>query len=280
MGGHKAIRGAHRAWLLQRIRAGDFTLRGLVAELAEHGLKVDYRSVWSFVHAEKLSFKKTVVAGERERPDVARRRAQWIKYQPRIEPERLMFIDETWTKTNMAPLRGWGPRGSRVLAKVPHGHWETTTFLAALRHDRIDAPWLLDGPIDGESFAIYVEQVLCLTLHPGDIVVMDNLGSHKGGRVAPADPRHRRQALLPAEILPGPKPDRAALCQAQALPAQRRRPYSRGRLLRNRRDPRQLHSPGMRCLLRELRLCTNVTTSRSSFAAGTAPTDDVQVGTA
>ena len=63
-----------------------------------------------------------------------------------------MFIDETWTKTNMAPLRGWGPRGSRVLAKVPHGHWETTTFLAALRHDRIDAPWLLDGPIDGEGF--------------------------------------------------------------------------------------------------------------------------------
>jgi putative transposase len=124
-----------------------------------------------------------VVAGERERPDVARRRAQWIKYQRQIEPERLVFIDETWTKTNMAPLRGWGPRGSRVLAKVPHGHWETTTFLAALRHDRIDAPWLLDGPIDGESFAIYVEQVLCPTLRPGDIVVMDNLGSHKGGRV-------------------------------------------------------------------------------------------------
>jgi transposase len=124
-----------------------------------------------------------VVAGERERPDVARRRAQWTKYQRQIEPERLVFIDETWTKTNMAPLRGWGPRGSRLVAQVPHGHWETTTFLAALRHDRIEAPWLLDGPIDGESFAIYVERVLCPTLRPGDIVVMDNLGSHKGGRV-------------------------------------------------------------------------------------------------
>ena len=95
----------------------------------------------------------------------------------------MVFIDETWTKTNMAPLRGWGPRGSRLLAKVPHGHWTTTTFLAALRHDRIDAPWLLDGPIDGESFATYVEQVLCPTLRPGDIVVMDNLGSHKSDRV-------------------------------------------------------------------------------------------------
>jgi transposase len=121
-----------------------------------------------------------VVAGERQRPDVARRRAQWVKYQDRVDPSRLVFIDETWTKTNMAPLRGWAPRGSRLIAQVPHGHWHTTTFLAALRHDRIEAPWLLEGPIDGESFTIYVEKVLLLTLRPGDIVIMDNLGSHKG----------------------------------------------------------------------------------------------------
>ena len=70
-----------------------------------------------------------------------------------------MFIDETWTKTNMATLRGWAPRGTRLTAKVPHGHWKTTTFLAALRHDRIDAPWLFDGPIDGGSFRTYVEKV-------------------------------------------------------------------------------------------------------------------------
>ena len=121
-----------------------------------------------------------MVAGERDRPDVARRRAQWTKYQDRIDPSRLVFIDETWTKTNMAPLRGWGPRGNRVIAKVPHGHWQTTTFLAALRHDRIDAPWLLEGPINGESFHLYVEKILVPTLRPGDIVIMDNLGSHKG----------------------------------------------------------------------------------------------------
>ena len=84
-----------------------------------------------------------------------------------------MFIDETWTKTNMATLRGWAPRGTRLTAKVPHGHWKTTTFLAALRHDRIEAPWVLDGPIDGESFTIYVEKVLLPTLKPGDIVIMD-----------------------------------------------------------------------------------------------------------
>jgi transposase len=114
---------------------------------------------------------------------VARRRAQWAKYQDRIEPERLVFIDETWTKTNMAPLRGWAPRGERLIGKAPHGHWKTATFLAALRHDRIEAPWLLDAPIDGETFRTYVEEVLVPTLRPGDIVVMDNLGSHKGAAV-------------------------------------------------------------------------------------------------
>jgi len=102
-----------------------------------------------------------------------------VKYRQRIDPSRLVFIDETWTKTNMAPLRGWAPRGQRIKATVPHGHWNTTTFLAALRHDRITAPWLLDGPINGESFQLYIEKVLAPTLQPGDIVIMDNLGSHK-----------------------------------------------------------------------------------------------------
>ena len=71
------------------------------------------------------------MAGERDRPDVARRRSQWAKYQDRVDAGRLVFIDETWTRTNMAPLRGWAPRGSRLVAKVPHGHWKTMAFLAA-----------------------------------------------------------------------------------------------------------------------------------------------------
>lgn len=117
---------------------------------------------------------------------MARRRAQWRRYQSRVDPERLVFIDETWAKTNMAPLRGWAPRGRRLEAKVPHGHWKTMTFLAALRHDRIDAPWVLEGPINGESFRIYVEKVLVPCLKPDDIVVMDNLGSHKSKAVRKA----------------------------------------------------------------------------------------------
>ena len=123
------------------------------------------------------------MAGEQDRPDVARRRQQWVKYQGRVDARSLVFLDETWTKTNMAPLRGWSPSSTRLKAKVPHGHWKTMTFLAALRHDRIEAPWLIDGPINGERFRLYLERVLLPTLKPGDILVMDNLGSHKGKAV-------------------------------------------------------------------------------------------------
>jgi transposase len=85
----------------------------------------------------------------------------------------------------MTPLRGWGPKGRRLVAKAPHGHWKTMTFIAALRCDRVDAPLVIDGPINGESFFAYVEQVLIPTLKQGDIVVLDNLGSHRGAGVRP-----------------------------------------------------------------------------------------------
>jgi putative transposase len=83
----------------------------------------------------------------------------------------------------MAPLRGWGPRGSRVVGKAPHGRWKTLTFLAALRSDRVEAPFLLVGPINGERFRLYVDEVLVPTLKPGDVVILDNLGSHKSKAV-------------------------------------------------------------------------------------------------
>jgi transposase len=121
-----------------------------------------------------------VHASEQDRPDVARRRRWWRRFQPKLDISRLVFIDETWTKTNMTRLRGWWRRGEPLLAKAPHGHWRTLTFIAALRCDAITAPCVLDGPINGESFHAYVEQILVPTLKPGDIVVLDNLGSHKG----------------------------------------------------------------------------------------------------
>ena len=121
-----------------------------------------------------------MLPAEQTRPDIARKRERWKAHQGRIDPKRLVFLDETWVKTNMAPLRGWGPRGQRRAGRVPHGHWKTLTFIAALRADRIDAPWVIDGPINGELFTVYVEKVLVPTLAPGDVVILDNLGSHKG----------------------------------------------------------------------------------------------------
>ena len=95
----------------------------------------------------------------------------------------LVFIDETWTKTNMAPLRGWAPRGQRLKAKVPHGRWQTMTFMAALRHDRVDAPWFIEGPINGEASFSTSRRFWCRPCSPGDIVIMDNLGCHKARAV-------------------------------------------------------------------------------------------------
>jgi transposase len=117
---------------------------------------------------------------EQDRPDIARKRTRWKARQGKIDASRLVFIDETWIKTNMAPLRGWGPRGQRLEASAPFGHWKTLTFIAALRQDRISAPLVIDGPINGELFTLYVEKVLAPTLAQGEVVIADNLGSHKG----------------------------------------------------------------------------------------------------
>ena len=117
---------------------------------------------------------------------MARRRASWKRFQDRLDPRHLVFVDETWAKTNMLRTHGRCRRGERLRAKAPHGHWKTMTFIAALRHDRIDAPCVIDGPINGVSFTAWVEQMLIPTLKPGDIVIMDNLGSHKGAAVRKA----------------------------------------------------------------------------------------------
>ena len=114
---------------------------------------------------------------------MAAARARWRRDQTRLDPRRLVFIDETWAKTNMARARGRCRRGARLIGRVPHGHWKTSTFVAGLRHDGITAPFVIDRPINGLIFRIYVERVLAPTLRPGDVVILDNLGSHKSAEV-------------------------------------------------------------------------------------------------
>ncbi len=91
----------------------------------------------------------------------------------------MVFIDETWAKTNMTRRYGRSKRGQRLVAHVPHGHWKTTTFIGALRAEGLTAPAVFDGAVNGESFLAFVEQVLVPTLRHGDIVILDNLPSHK-----------------------------------------------------------------------------------------------------
>jgi transposase len=149
--------------------------------------------------------KKTLIASEQERPAVARFRQRWKAHQHRIAPERLIFVDETWIKTNMTRVRGWSRRGTPLQAKVPGGHWKTLTFIGGLRHDAVVAPCGFDGPINGDAFTAWVEQCLVPVLKPRDVVVVDNLGSHKGERA-----RHAvRQAGAHLLFLPPYSPPRA-----------------------------------------------------------------------
>jgi transposase len=130
-------------------------------------------------HAQK----KTAHASEQNRPDILTQREAWFEGQPDLDPRKLVFIDETAATTKMARLYGRAPRGQRLRAGVPHGHWKTTTFVGALRLSGMTAPMLLDGPMTKAWFLAYVRQVLVPTLHPGDIVVLDNLAAHKGAAV-------------------------------------------------------------------------------------------------
>ncbi|MBI3865844.1 MAG: IS630 family transposase [Planctomycetia bacterium] len=129
--------------------------------------------------ARSVSKKKTLIASEQDRPDVVEQRAAWRASQELIDPAKVVFIDETWATTNMTRTYGRSELGTRLVDKTPCGRWETTTFLGALRAEGFIAPLTVDGGINGELFRAWVEQHLAPVLKIGDIVVMDNLSSHK-----------------------------------------------------------------------------------------------------
>jgi transposase len=117
---------------------------------------------------------------------VKQKRDKWRAGQPTLDPAQLVFVDETWASTNLTRTHGRCPVGQRLVMAVPHGHWQTTTFVAALRYDGLTAPTVVDGAMTGDLFVAYVEQQLVPTLRPGDIVVMDNLVCHKRAGVRAA----------------------------------------------------------------------------------------------
>lgn len=144
-------------------------------------------------------------------------RRVFIGRQPALDPERLVFLDETWATTNMTRRLGRCARGLRLLAPVPHGHWKTTTLIAGLRTTGITAPYVLDGPINGDFFRAYVEQILAPTLAPGDILILDNLPSHKVAGVREAVEARKARILYLPPYSPDLNPIEKAFAKLKTL---------------------------------------------------------------
>ena len=143
-------------------------------------LQTSIPNLWLALRELKITLKKkTLHAAERDRTDVAADRAIWNVFATGIDPRRLVFLDETFGTTAMTRLYGWGPIAERVHYPAPHGHWKTTTFVAAFRLGGLFAPLVVDGALNGELFAAYLRTQLAPQLRPGDILVMDNLPTHK-----------------------------------------------------------------------------------------------------
>src|SRR3954468_18942543 len=181
----------YQAFLIARVEAQpDITMPELARALqAECGVIASPASLSRVLCTAGFTYKKQLMATERERADVRERRREWIeKRQPRmrLQPARLVFIDETAVNTKMTRVRGRSRRGERLRAAAPFGRWGTQTFIAGLRCDGLTAPWVVDGAMDRTAFNAYVETQLAPTLQRGDVVIADNLSIHKSARAAKA----------------------------------------------------------------------------------------------
>lgn len=171
-----------RSWKCSR-RAGTWRSRSCGQSFAKRACPLVTARCGASSSGAFTRAKKTAHAAERERPDVLTRCEAWFEAQTDLDPARLVFVDESWASTNMARRYGRCPRGERLRMSVPHGHWKTTTLIVGLRLDGIAAPFVIDCPVNREVFETWVARVLAPDLRAGDVVIMDNLSSHKGPRV-------------------------------------------------------------------------------------------------
>ena len=211
-----------------------------------------------FLLADKLEWITRRLA---EAPDTTLRGLlRWKRHQGKIDASRLIFVDETWAKTNMTPIQGWCPRGERLIARVPHGHWKTLTFIAGLRPLR--PGWPGQRPqLPGVGRAIPGPNTASWR-HRG---AGQSRQSQKPGR-APGNPQRRRQFILSAALRPRPEPHRTGLRQSQNPAPQNRSPHGRRHLERHPKSPQRLRTSRMRQLPQKLRLCVNLKISDSSGA--------------
>ncbi|MFD1726849.1 IS630 family transposase [Rhizobium viscosum] len=197
----------------------DVTLDEMVERLSvERQVKISRSALGAWLRGHGWTFKKkTAHALEQDRPDVLKRRRVWFDGQLDLDPEKLIFIDETGLSTKMARLRGRALRGERCRAGVPHGHWKTTTFTGALRLSGMTAPFVYDGAMNGNVFLAYVEQVLVPTLEIEDVVIMDNLPAHKTAGVRDAIERAGAKLMFLPPYSPDFNPIENAFSKLKAM---------------------------------------------------------------
>lgn len=233
----------------------DISLEELRAGLAEIGLIVSVAGLHRFfVRRGDDAQKKTGHAIEQDRPDILKQRREWFEGQTDLEPERLVFIDETWAATNMTRSHGRSPKGERLRMGFPHGHRKTTTLVAGLRMTGMVAPMVLDGPINGDWFEAYVTQVLVPALRPGDVVIMDNLSSHKRASVRERIEAAGANPALPPAIQPRLQPDREGVLAPQGHAPKDRRANRQRPLGPDRQARRYIPARRVRQLLQLVRI--------------------------
>ena len=171
----------------------------------------------AFTGVRAGGLKKSLRAGEQERPDVAARRRYWRGFQRYIDIDSLVFIDETGLNTKMIRLYGWARGGQRCVGRVPHGHWRTSTFICGLRRQEIAAPFVVDRPMNADIFQTYIARVLGPELRPGDVVIMDNLAAHKRPNVQSALKRYGATALYLPPYSPDLNPIEMAFAKLKAI---------------------------------------------------------------
>ncbi len=262
---------AHLAVLLDWVEADpDITMPELPAKLAaEKKVTAHPASLSRVLLKAGLSFEKTLLASETEREDVRQAREEWKAHrQPRMRENihRLVFLDETGTTTKMTRLRGRARRGTRLKADAPFGHWATQTFIAGLRCDGLTAPWVIDHPMNRETYDTYVETQLAPTLRKGDVVILDNLASHKSAKAEAILEAAWRLVPLPAALQSRSQSDRNGLRQTQGPPAPDRRQDNRRPMEDHRRHLCSLLRPRVLELLPARRICARLIAQYSSPA--------------
>lgn len=206
------------------------------------GFTCTLKTLWCSLHEQGLTFKKkSLHASEQERPDVQKKRRSFRRKVKRIEPARLVFVDETGVTTAMTPAYAWSPRGTRAVDSAP-GAWESVTVIAALGLDGVRATVAFPGATDAAAFQSYVEQVLVPALHEGDVVVFDNLKPHLASGVAEAIKRAGARAA-PASVQPGLHADRGDVLEGQGVPPTNRGTNQGRPLRRHRGGARTSDSP-------------------------------------